>query len=251
MRYSVLSFDLDGTLVDTAAEIAEAVNRTLAEFGVPRQDEERITRHIGHGARHTLLRVLADLLLAEPDRAERLRPDAVLPRWEAHYGTLAGRQAKPYPGCAQMLRALRLGGVRLACLTNKEHRHAQQVLQRCGLAAPSTSCWAATACPSASRTPPRCAMCWRPWAASPSARPMWATRASTSRPPRRRRPGWAVPWGYDGGPAAGGPARPGLRQPARHRRTRAGRQPGLDRRGGHGLSRFASSSFTLHFQGCS
>ena len=49
MRYSVLSFDLDGTLVDTAAEIAEAVNRTLAEFGVPRQDEERITRHIGHG----------------------------------------------------------------------------------------------------------------------------------------------------------------------------------------------------------
>jgi phosphoglycolate phosphatase len=134
MRYSVLSFDLDGTLVDTAAEIAEAVNRTLAEFGVPRQDEERITRHIGHGARHTLLRVLADLLLAEPDRADRLRPDAVLPRWEAHYGTLAGRQAKPYPGCAQMLRALRLGGVRLACLTNKEHRHAQQVLRRCGLA---------------------------------------------------------------------------------------------------------------------
>ena len=43
MRYSVISFDLDGTLVDTASEIAEAANRTLAEFGIPRQEVALIT----------------------------------------------------------------------------------------------------------------------------------------------------------------------------------------------------------------
>ena len=134
MRYSVISFDLDGTMVDTAAEIAEAANRTLAEFGVPRQDEALITGFIGHGARHMMLRLLAHVLLQEPERATTLRPDAVLARLDAHYGATAGMSARPYAGCREALRALRDGGVRVACLTNKEHRYATKVLRSCGLA---------------------------------------------------------------------------------------------------------------------
>ncbi len=134
MRYSVISFDLDGTLVDTAAEIAEAANRTLAEFGVPRQDEALITGFIGHGARHMMLRLLAHVLLQDPGRAAQLPPDQVLARLDRHYGATAGLSARPYAGCRETLRALRDGGVRVACLTNKEHRYAQQVLRSCGLA---------------------------------------------------------------------------------------------------------------------
>lgn len=134
MRYSVISFDLDGTLVDTAHEIAEAANRSLADFGVPRQDVALITTFIGAGTRQLMLRLLAHLMLAEPQWANRLDADAVLARLDVHYGATAGLSAKPYPGCLETLSALREGGVRLACLTNKEQRFADKVLSITGLA---------------------------------------------------------------------------------------------------------------------
>lgn len=133
MRYSVISFDLDGTLVDTGAEIALAVNRTLAEFGLPRQPDALILGFVGAGTRTTLQRTLDHL--CERDSVcvnERCRA-AMGPRLDAYYGAVAGTIARPYPGCQAALRALRLGGVRLACLTNKEHRHAVKVLQGTGL----------------------------------------------------------------------------------------------------------------------
>jgi phosphoglycolate phosphatase len=133
MRYSVVSFDLDGTLVDTAAEIAEAANLTLADFGVPRQDVALITGFIGAGTRQMMLRLLAHVMLNEPAWAERLNPEQVLARLELHYAATAGLLTQPYAGCAQALADLRAGGVRLACLTNKEQRFAEQVLRATGL----------------------------------------------------------------------------------------------------------------------
>jgi phosphoglycolate phosphatase len=133
MRYSVISFDLDGTLVDTGAEIAIAVNRTLAEFGLPRQPDALILGFVGAGTRTTLQRTLDHL--CERDSVcvnERCRA-AMGPRLDAIYGAVAGSSARAYPGCQAALRALRLGGVKLACLTNKEHRHAVKVLQGTGL----------------------------------------------------------------------------------------------------------------------
>ena len=133
MRYSVISFDLDGTLADTASEIAEAANRTLAEFGVPRQDDALITGFIGAGTRQMMLQLLAHVMLRDPALADRLQADTVLARLDVHYGVTAGMHAQPYPGCAQMLNELRAAGIKLACLTNKEHRFAVRVLTATGL----------------------------------------------------------------------------------------------------------------------
>jgi phosphoglycolate phosphatase len=133
MRYSVISFDLDGTLVDTGAEIATAVNRTLAEFGLPPQPQALIFGFIGAGTRTTLQRTLDHL--CERDGVcvnERCRAAMGL-RLDAHYGDVAGSIAQPYPGALAALHALRLGGVKLACLTNKEQAHALKVLQGTGL----------------------------------------------------------------------------------------------------------------------
>lgn len=133
MRYSVISFDLDGTLVDTASEIAEAANRTLAEFGVPRQDVALVTGFIGAGTRQMMLQLLAHVMLKDPALADRLPLDQVLARLDVHYGQTAGLHARPYAGCAETLAELRAAGVKLACLTNKEHRFAVRVLGATGL----------------------------------------------------------------------------------------------------------------------
>ena len=129
MRYTALSFDLDGTLVDTAGEIAQAVNLALAEFGVPAQPQSLITRLIGGGARKLMLTLLAHVLLERPMRAALLQTEEVLAAFERHYAAVAGTLAEPYAGCVHTLQRLRDAGLRLACITNKEGRHALQVLK--------------------------------------------------------------------------------------------------------------------------
>lgn len=127
MRYGALTFDLDGTLVATAGEIAIAVNRTLAGSGLPVRAEADIARHVGAGLHATLDGVLTDL-------GAQLPRAPLYARLDVHYAVVAGRSAQPYSGAAEMLTALRGEGVRLACVTNKAHRFAMQVLEGTGLA---------------------------------------------------------------------------------------------------------------------
>ncbi len=125
----VLSFDLDGTLVDTGGEIAAAVNDTLRDFGLAPRAQAEIETLVGAGA-HALMRRLLTRVQAPqlPDTA------AVLHRFEQHYAAHAGTAARAYPGCADALARLHAAGVRMACVTNKEQRHARRVLEACALA---------------------------------------------------------------------------------------------------------------------
>jgi phosphoglycolate phosphatase len=149
MTITLLSFDLDGTLVDTAGEIAYAANQTLADAGWPPATLAQVTRRIGGGARmlmHSLLADAAGAVLAastaHAGRGTRTDGPGALPdqtmahllqRFEHHYAQVAGTLAQPYPGCAQTLQALRHAGLRLACVTNKEQGFARQVLRATGL----------------------------------------------------------------------------------------------------------------------
>lgn len=125
---AVVTFDLDGTLVDTAGEIAEAVNRTLLDFHVDAVPQPQIEALIGAGA-HELMRRLLERI--DPD--QRLDRTAVYARFEAHYADTAGTVCTVYSGAVACLQALRGDGVRLACVTNKEARHATRVLKASGL----------------------------------------------------------------------------------------------------------------------
>ena len=129
----LVSFDLDGTLVDTAAEIAEAANRALESHAIKRRPVAEITLLIGAGTRELMLRLLANCYVDDPGLAQRVRPDAVLESLDAHYAATSGSVAVPYAGCFETLATLRASGVRLACVTNKEFRHTQRVLQATGL----------------------------------------------------------------------------------------------------------------------
>ena len=130
MRYTHLSFDLDGTLVDTAEEIAEAVNRTLAEFGVAARPTEEVTLLIGGGAHELMRRLVHQVQRERPKGATPLPIDDVLARLDDHYAETAGTTGRPYADCVDSLRRLRSAGVRLVCLTNKEERFARRVLQQ-------------------------------------------------------------------------------------------------------------------------
>jgi phosphoglycolate phosphatase len=125
-RIALVSFDLDGTLVDTAGEIAEAANRALHDHGLPRQPVAELTLLIGHGA-HALMRQLLARLGAAVDAG------AALASFERHYRDTTGTLGLPYPGCAETLQRLRAAGVPVACVTNKEARLAHQLLRHHGL----------------------------------------------------------------------------------------------------------------------
>lgn len=130
MRLHLITLDLDGTLVDTAAEIAEAVNGALGQHGLQHRPAAEITALIGAGA-HALVRRLLERQVPQPmDEAQR---DAVVASFEACYASIAGTRCAPYPGCHAALTRIQDAGVHLACVTNKELRHAHAVLRHCGL----------------------------------------------------------------------------------------------------------------------
>ena len=105
-RWTALSFDLDGTLVDTAAEIATAANRATAEFGFTAQSVAAITPLIGAGGHELVRRLLARLAVHTP-AAAAVPLEQVAARFKQHYAAVAGSSAMPYPGCAETLQRLR------------------------------------------------------------------------------------------------------------------------------------------------
>jgi phosphoglycolate phosphatase len=134
MAYDLISFDLDGTLVDSAGEIAEAANRTLDDHGIARRPPGDIALLIGAGTRELMLRLLARAFLDDPALVQRTDVDAVLLRLDHHYARTAGRSAQPYAGARAALVQLKEAGVKLACVSNKETRHLRRVLQATHLA---------------------------------------------------------------------------------------------------------------------
>lgn len=127
----LLIFDLDGTLVDTASEIADTVNDVLLEAGLSAQDPARVRSWIGHGARMTLRRSL----LAQPGNyADRTDIDAMLDplmrRFDYFHSRRCGTSGELFPGVRETLDALRGRGQCMALLTNRETRFTAQVLRR-------------------------------------------------------------------------------------------------------------------------
>lgn len=129
MRAALL--DLDGTLLDTAPDLAAAANAMLADLGLAAIPESAVRGFIGKGVAQLVRRTLA--AVSGADAGEPLAALA-LERFEHHYGALNGTRSALYPGVSDGLAALRSQGVRLACVTNKPARFTQPLLARCKLA---------------------------------------------------------------------------------------------------------------------
>ncbi|MEI8305338.1 MAG: phosphoglycolate phosphatase [Burkholderiales bacterium] len=123
--------DLDGTLLDTALDLAEAVNRMLTDLGRPTLDAEQVAAAVGKGAEVLVHRVLTGL----PDgRADPALFQPALSAFLRHYHDTNGLHARIYPGVREGLQAMRDAGLALACVTNKPQAYAEPLLARLGLA---------------------------------------------------------------------------------------------------------------------
>ncbi|WP_439520635.1 phosphoglycolate phosphatase [Hydrogenophaga sp.] len=127
--YDLILFDLDGTLIETAPEIADAVNDTLVAFDRAAVTQQQVNDWIGHGTRELLVQALA---FVDGIDARAVRESPTFPSIEAvfglHYEQRCGTRSRPYPGVVLMLQALKAAGVKLAVVTNKEDRYTQVVL---------------------------------------------------------------------------------------------------------------------------
>lgn len=122
--------DLDGTMVNTLGDFAEALNRMLADLQLPAIAPQAIENMVGKGSEHLIRSVLAHVGAADVDAIY----GRAWQRYEHHYLQLNGQFAEVYPGVLEGLQALRARGLRLACLTNKPLSFAQPLLAQKGLA---------------------------------------------------------------------------------------------------------------------
>lgn len=128
MRFQSVTFDLDGTLLDTVPDLAEASNRMLAELGLPLRSEDEIRSFVGRG-----IVVLVQRCLdrgAAPDEALLARAVEVFKR---HYAAVNGNETRVFAGVLAGLEAWRATGVPLAVLTNKPAAFTEPLLERMGL----------------------------------------------------------------------------------------------------------------------
>jgi phosphoglycolate phosphatase len=125
-------FDLDGTLLDTAGDIALALNRALAEANLGSLPVREVRDMIGRGGPTLIARAVRRLEAAADPAAQ----SALLERFYFHYDRLHlidESSASVFPGVAEGLGELHRLGLRLAVVTNKQKRFADELLGRLGL----------------------------------------------------------------------------------------------------------------------
>lgn len=108
-------FDLDGTLIDSLADLAEAVNRTLDDHGYPRRKVSQFPEYIGDGMSKLVERAL-------PEKART--PDIIeecTAAYQKHYQKLWKSQTRVYDGIQEAIDYFKARDIRVGCISNKPH----------------------------------------------------------------------------------------------------------------------------------
>jgi phosphoglycolate phosphatase len=119
-RYSTFIFDLDGTLLDTLADLAASVNYALGSCGLPQHTTDDVRRFVGNGVRVLMER-------AVPQGAQNPLFDTAFATFRQHYLEHSLDTTRPYDGIPQLLAELRQRGCRLAVVSNKFYAATQEL----------------------------------------------------------------------------------------------------------------------------
>lgn len=129
LPFDLVGFDLDGTLLDTSGDLANALNHVLVPAGRGPLALDQVRTMVGRGAKVMLRRALE-----ATGGAPEPMVDALFPALLACYGEHIAEETRAYPGLVEALEGLAARGVRLAVCTNKLEHLARLVLERTGLA---------------------------------------------------------------------------------------------------------------------
>ena len=110
MKYQAVLFDLDGTLLDTLEDMADALNRTMDSFALPHRSLQEVRSFVGNGAR----RLIALATGAGGDRLEE-----ILAVYKEDYDRNCLVKTAPYPGIMQLLDQLHAAGCLVGIVSNK------------------------------------------------------------------------------------------------------------------------------------
>ncbi len=131
MTLELIVFDLDGTLIDSAPDLVEAVNHALTELNKPTHSQATIQQWIGNGADVLVKRSLVGdwHVESEPDDFE-----AAFALFKTYYAAHDWVHSRLYDGALETLQALKDAGFKLACVTNKTARFTNPLMETAGLA---------------------------------------------------------------------------------------------------------------------
>jgi phosphoglycolate phosphatase len=129
-RIEAAIVDLDGTMIDTADDFTAGLNGMLTQLQAAPTSRDEVVGYIGKGSENLIRSVLAQRFDAAHAEA---RFDEALALYQSEYAKINGTHTQLYPNVKAGLLALRAAGIKLACVTNKPHRFALELLQQYGL----------------------------------------------------------------------------------------------------------------------
>lgn len=129
LAVKVVMIDLDGTLLDTAEDLALAANLMLQDLGRPALSVATIKSYIGKGIERLIKRASTGDLDGEP---ESQLLEKALPIYKKHYAENVHVNTKPFPGVKEGVAQLLQAGFHLACITNKSESFTLPLLQATG-----------------------------------------------------------------------------------------------------------------------
>ena len=104
-KVKLVIFDLDGTLIDTAPDLAYSMDLVMQELELPKQGVSNVRRHIGNGVRRLVEDVMSSELQNAPDKEA---VDKALDAFIGHYHEHLVRQSRLYPGVSRCLQGFTL-----------------------------------------------------------------------------------------------------------------------------------------------
>lgn len=122
MMYKLAVFDLDGTLVNSICDLADAVNTALSERGYPTHETEKYYLMVGNGAKKLCERALPE------DRRTEEEITSLNLRFSEVYKTNCLNKTRPYEGMPELVKRLHDAGVRCAVASNKPDTFSKEIV---------------------------------------------------------------------------------------------------------------------------